>query len=287
MIPAGFEEREAQLRRILTLPKGYEDWLARGCKPAGPEPRIYETYRRDWGLYDRNTAFDYLVAHVLQMEIIDQALQIFLDRLHEMGLYDNSVVALMADHGEMNLEQGLIDKGVYGHPKVARVPMIMKLPGARYAGHEVNTPVSLLDVAPTMLEFAGVKPSAHLDGESLLKRLAEPDAVRHQAFVFEAGWHIAPNPAVAIQRYEGPKRHFRYVYNACSDIDELYDMNDPEARNLIEDEDHDELRRRMVFDLWNILASDDRWRCYRQAFELDNAEELPSQGGDGQMFIPV
>ena len=284
-IPAGLEEREAALRRDVPLPEGYSVWVERGYAPGGPEPRIYGTYRRSWGLYDVDTAREYQVANMLQMEVIDLALCRFVARLRELGLYDDSVVLLTADHGEMNLEQGLIDKGVYGHPKAARVPMLLKLPGNRAAGRVIESDVSLLDVAPTFLDLAGVDPVGRLDGESLLDRLRPGDAGRAEPFVFEAGWHVAPNPAVAIHgRF--PEGHFRYVYNCCSGVDELYDLGDPSFSNRIDEEALGRVRRRIRQDLQRIFNSDSRWRCYRQAYELDRAEDLVQMAGDGQMFVP-
>lgn len=285
LIPAGMEEREAALRQHVPLPQGYRDWTAREFAAPGPEPRIYETYRRSCGLYDQETARSYQIANMLQMEVIDRALQRFISALEERRLYEDGVVILTADHGEMNLEQGLIDKGVYGHPKAARIPLLLKLPNQAQAGRIVDTDVCLLDLAPTMFELTGIQPLARLDGESLLRRLEQADSARQAPFVFEAGWHIAPNPAVAIHA-RLPAGHFRYVYNCCSDVDELYDLNDPSFRNCIDDEPCSEARRVLKRLLQVLFESDPRWRCYRQAFELDRGDELLSRAGDGQMFIP-
>ncbi len=285
LIPAGLEEREALLRKTVPLSEGYSRWLEGGCVPAGPEPRVYGTYRRSWGLYERGTAREYQIANMLQMEVIDLALGRFLARLTELGLYEDSIVVVTADHGEMNLEQGLIDKGVYGHPKAARIPMLIKLPGNHRAGTRVAADVCLLDLAPTFLDLAGVRPAARLDGENLLPFLTGEKEERREPFLFEAGWHIAPNPAVAVHG-TFPEGHFRYVYNATSDIDELYDLDDPLFKNLIGEDSFSGVRKALRRRLAGIFQADTRWRCYRQCFELDRAEDLPVREGDGQMFVP-
>ncbi|MCK5804690.1 MAG: sulfatase-like hydrolase/transferase [Lentisphaeria bacterium] len=285
MIPSGMEDREQVLREDVPLPPGYVSWQERGFGGAGPEPKIYTTYERSWGLFDQRVARDYQIANMLQMEVIDAALARFVGGLKELGLYEESVVLLTADHGEMNLERGLVDKGVYGHPKVARIPMCLKLPGCERRGLHVDTDVSLLDVAPTLLGMAGVCPCARLDGTSLLDLMATPGAERETPFVFEAGWHVAPNPAVAIHG-RSAEGHFRYVYNASSFIDELYDLDDPCHVNHIDNADLSHVRRAMRVRLASVVNGDARWRCYRQAFELDRAEDLPSKAGDRQMFIP-
>lgn len=286
LIPAGLEAQEAELRRTVRLPEGYLRWRDRGFTPREHEPHIYETYRRNWGLYDEHTALDYLIAHMLQMEVIDRALALFLDALEARGLYRDGLVMLSSDHGEMNLEEGLLDKGAYGHPKVGRVPLLMKLPGGAGAGRHVDPPVCLLDVAPALLDQAGVQVPASWDGESLMDRLVPGDPGRRKPFVFESGWHIAPGFAVAIQLYEGPAAHYRYVYNTTSPHDELYDMNDPTYRNLIADPAFQPVVDRALAALQQIFHGDARWRCYRQSFDLEKAERLSVTAGDNQMFIP-
>jgi arylsulfatase A-like enzyme len=284
-IPGGLEERERQLRDSVPLSEGYSRWQASRGRSDQPEPRIYGTYERNWGLGDPVAAHEYQIANMLQMEVIDAALGQFLDRLKELGLYENSMVLLTADHGEMNLERGLVDKGAYCHPKAARTPLLVKLPGNARAGSAVEEDVCLLDVAPMLLAYVGVEPYARLDGVDLLSFLDEDSPARETPFVFEAGWHVAPNPSVAIHgRF--PEGHFRYAYNAADTIDELYDLDDPTFRNRIDDESLATVRIALRRQLQEIFENDPRWRCYRQAFELDRAADLPARTGDNQMFIP-
>ncbi len=284
-IPAGLDEREHQLRAAVPLPEGYTHWQAQREHPQTGEPRIYGTYERNWGLVSPATAREYQLANLLQMEVIDAALARFLDRLKELGLYDNSLILLTADHGEMNLERGLVDKGVYGHPKVARIPLFLKLPGNAKAGTTVEDDVCLLDVSPALLGVAGIEPIARHDGVDLLSFLDEDSPDRETPFVFESGWHVAPNPAVAIHgRF--PAGHFRYVYNSADRQDELYDLADPTYRNRIEDASVAPVRIALRRQLQTIFERDPRWRCYRQVFELDRAQDLPAKTGDNQMFIP-
>ncbi|MCM8757228.1 MAG: sulfatase-like hydrolase/transferase, partial [Candidatus Omnitrophica bacterium] len=283
-IPSDLAEREKSLRQKMSLPASYEKWVTNDYRWDEPQPKIYEIYRRNWGLYDQKTAFDYFIAGILQMEVVDLALNRFLRFLKEEGLLEKCVFLLTSDHGEMNLEQGLIDKGVYGHPRIARVPLLLKLPGFSSA-RVVEEPVCLLDVAPTMFNLAGIEALAGLDGESLLVRLEQP-SVRRKPFLFEATWHVAPNPAVAIHDYQGSEKHYRYVYNLCSEIDELYDLNDPESKNLIAEPGLTNVLKEMREQLLDFLNHDVRWRCYLHAFRLDHFQSVKNGTDDTQMFVP-
>ncbi|MBX3025596.1 sulfatase [bacterium] len=97
---------------------------------------------------------------------IDMALRELFTELGRRGVLDDAIVVVMADHGEEFLEHGLIghDKTLY--EEVIRVPLIIHLPGQR-ARYDVRRNVSLVDVAPTLLDLAGIARPAAYEGRSL------------------------------------------------------------------------------------------------------------------------
>lgn len=111
----------------------------------------------------------------------DQALRYVDDELArlfaEMG--DHATVVVFADHGEELWDHGSYEHGHTFFDELLRVPLLVRAPGMA-PGHR-STPVSLLDVTPTVLEAVGMRPDPALPGMSLL-RLAAPDA-DDQAFV--------------------------------------------------------------------------------------------------------
>lgn len=286
MIPVGYEERAIALHQVITLPDSYWAARSRDFRAAPDEPRIYEVYRRNWGLYDPRTARDYILCNLLQMEVLDAAIGHFLAALDRHGLYQEALIAFLGDHGEMNTERALIDKGVYGHPRVARAPLAIKLPGGQQAGRVVAAPVSLLDLAPTLLEAAGVRPLERMDGASfwpLLEGKARPNA---SPILFEAHWHVAPNPAVSLIREHAPQRPFMYTYNLTSEVDELYDLRDPASPNLAGHPHYAQVREGMIRELGRIVSGDPRWRCYWHPLRLDHYPLFAGDDTDMQMFVP-
>lgn len=280
-IPAGFEKRERELRATMKLPSSYEKVRARDFKPAPDEPKIYNFYQMSWGLYDPRTVLDYRVANALQMEVVDRALAKFLKALRDRGLYENSLILFTSDHGEMNGRRAVVDKGVYLFPDVLRVPLGIHMPGG--ARRTVMSPVSHLDIAPTLLELAGIEPEERMDGQSLLPLLRGGEGGDRE-LLFECGWHTGVNFACAIQRWDRSRGHHLYTYNLSSEIDELYDLDSTDAENLRDAALHREMIRRMGA----FLENDPRWIGYWHSFRVDHYAELPKhKAGDYQMFKPI
>lgn len=94
-----------------------------------------------------------------------------LDALRKHGLYDEALVAVMADHGESLGAHGENTHGVFLYDETLHVPLLIKLPLNRAAGKRIETRASLVDVAPTILNVAGVSPPSEMQGQSLLLAL--------------------------------------------------------------------------------------------------------------------
>jgi arylsulfatase A-like enzyme len=284
-VPDGFESRAAELRKAFPLPDSYEQVRARDWRAATDEPKVYHFYRKCWGLYNPETVRDYRVANALQMEVVDRAVGRFLGELKRRGLYDDSLVIFMADHGEMNGRQALVDKGVYLYPDVLRIPLYVKMPGVPH--RTVDAPVSQLDIAPTLLEVAGVEPQARLDGQSLVPHLRGAAAAADRDLLFECGWHVGVNFACAIQQWD-KNGHYLYAYNLSSEVDELRDMNSTDPGNLAGKPEHARRHKQMVARLGAFLEGDPRWLGYWHSFRMDHYHDLPRQEmGDPQMFRPI
>jgi len=86
--------------------------------------------------------------------------------LDEVLADDRTVIAFLSDHGEEWLEHGGLRHKELPYKEIVNVPFILRIPGRPAA--VVKTPVSNLDLMPTFLELAGIKPQDELHGESLV-----------------------------------------------------------------------------------------------------------------------
>jgi len=90
--------------------------------------------------------------------------------LKTRGLFDNSLLAVMADHGEAFGEHGERHHGIFLYDETIHVPLVFKLPG-RTAPEKIEDRVGLVDVAPTILQVAHLPVPPVMQGKSLLQRM--------------------------------------------------------------------------------------------------------------------
>ncbi len=80
----------------------------------------------------------------------------------------DTAVVVASDHGESLGDHGETTHGVFLYDATQRVPLIVRLPGGRGAGTRIATRVRLADIAPTLLESAGLSTPPAMQGQSLL-----------------------------------------------------------------------------------------------------------------------
>jgi arylsulfatase A-like enzyme len=113
--------------------------------------------------------------YVGMLRLVDDQLSRFVSYLEETGRLANTLLVVLADHGDFAGEYGLMRKGP-GLPEVlARVPMVFHGPGIRPDPHPSSAHVSIADVLPTICELIDHPVPSGVQGRSLVPVLAEPD----------------------------------------------------------------------------------------------------------------
>lgn len=113
----------------------------------------------------------------------DAAVGKLLAWLRLRGLYDGSLIAVMADHGEELGEHGEATHGIFLYDETIHVPLLFKLPREQSAGARVDTRAGLVDVMPTLLQIAGIAVPPAVQGESLLSTFETTTAAKSPAKV--------------------------------------------------------------------------------------------------------
>ena len=123
-------------------------------------------------------------AYYAMIEQIDHNVGRLLQTLQETGQRENTLVIFMSDHGDMLGDHGLWRKGCRFYEGLVRVPLILSWPQRIRANVQSNALVELTDLAPTLLELAGLEKLPQMPGRSLLPLLegrTEPHV--HREFV--------------------------------------------------------------------------------------------------------
>ncbi len=156
----------------------------------------------------------------------DQVGSLLVRTLREAALDSDTMILLIADHGDMLGERGLWYKMSFFEP-ACRIPLIVHAPG-RFRPRRVSTPASLLDLLPTLVELAGdgtaPRYAAAIDGHSLLDALEGGSGPPEVVGEYLAEGAIAPIVMVL-------KGGHKFVHCPV-DPDQLYDLAaDPDERN--------------------------------------------------------
>jgi arylsulfatase A-like enzyme len=154
---------------------------------AGILPSDERTGTRLLGVYDAEVAHN---DHYFGRMLAD---------LKRRGLYDDTLIVVIADHGEEFREHAGFEHGRTLYREVLHVPFVMKLPGNRRAGTRVSTPTQLVDVLPTLLARLGLPAPPGLEGADVLT--ASNGAVLGRRALFA---HLALDGHVADSVQEGP-----------------------------------------------------------------------------------
>ena len=166
----------------------------------------------------------------------DSVVGSLLEVLARHGLYQNTVIAVAADHGEAFGEHGEKTHGMFLYDETIHVPLLLKLPGEKSAGKHVEERVALADVAPSLLQAAGVPVPDAMQAQSLLPLTEVPktagkkeDKPHERAIYSETNY---PHHAFGWSELRSWRAQ-RYLY-VQAPKNELYDQSaDPEAvKNL-------------------------------------------------------
>ncbi|HXJ37536.1 MAG TPA: sulfatase [Candidatus Eisenbacteria bacterium] len=146
-------------------------------------PEAYRTLFEDIATIPPGIERDHL-RYLQEARVADDAVGTVLKALADLGLEDDTLVVLTSDHGEEFLEHGQRFHGYQLYDETLRVPLVLRWPGHVPAGRRVATPVSLVDLAPTILHLAGAPAVPGVDGTSLAPLLAPGGVVRDRTAAF-------------------------------------------------------------------------------------------------------
>lgn len=124
-------------------------------------------------------------AYYAMIEQVDTEVGRMIKVLEETGQSDNTIVIYMSDHGEMLGDHGIYLKGPYFYECAIRVPLMIRWPARYKAGLRSDALVEMVDLAPTLLEAAGIPIPSGVQGRSLTGLLTGQTAVHRDSIYSE------------------------------------------------------------------------------------------------------
>jgi len=178
---------------------------------------------------------------------VDESLGKVINTLKEIGELDNTIIIYSSDNGYFMGEHTFKDKRL-AYESSMRVPMIIRYPKLIKKNSEISEQCLNIDLAPTILDLAGIEKPAYMQGESMINLISGKKeknwrkSILFEYYVDDSWPYAGPNQlAVRTSKY---KLIDNFVDN---DIDELYDLiNDPgEMINLINDKNYDKIEKEL------------------------------------------
>lgn len=208
------------------------------------EPTPEQSRRQRAHYYANVTMIDKQVGHILES-------------LENRGALDNTIIIFTTDHGDCIGDHGHSQKWNMFEPTV-RVPALMTWPGHIPEGQRVTDLVSLFDIGPTVLEYAGITPPTWMEAKSLQPYLGVgiTPPVRQRVYAEHSNDALLTGTRFMTMIRDGAMKLVHFV---DSDNGMLFDLaNDPDERNnLWHHPDHTQTRVTLINEIlkWRMESS--------------------------------
>ena len=184
--------------------------------------------------------------HYCGIESNDENIGQVLRALDSQGILDNTAIVWSSDHGFFLGEHRFYDKRLMYEPSI-RIPLMIRYPPRVAGGASSNRMALNLDLAPTLLDLVGAALPAHLQGQSLMRLLANPNVRWRTDWLYEyyeypGNEEVRPCRGVRTERY-------KYIHYFTEPQEfELYDLKEDaeELHNLHGDPSHAPLGRQLA-----------------------------------------
>ncbi len=173
---------------------------------------------------------NYVSDYYAMVDLIDAQIGRLINYLDDTGKRDNTIIIFHSDHGEMLGDHGQILKGGHFYEELVHVPLIVSCPARLPEKIRSQALVELVDLAPTILDFAGIEVPERMQGRSLSNiLLGKTERDIHKESVYCEFYNALPaahKGVFATMYFDG--RYKLTVFHG-QEIGELYDLEtDPD-----------------------------------------------------------
>jgi N-acetylglucosamine-6-sulfatase len=257
-----------------------------------PFPNNFEPYSKNYPqfLYDCHGAgsaeelTEFYKGYFEMLNGVSETMGKVLDQLENMHLLDSTLVIFMSDNGYLLGEHHLLEKQL-AYDESMRIPIFMRYPALIPAGTKVQNQLAMnIDIAPTILDFAGINNSFGMQGISLLKMLNHTAERKELLYEF---YNKECVPDIRSVR----SLDYKYIKYNCSELtEEFFNLNnDPEENiNQINNPDYTSLvqQYRTKLSYLRNYYQDFTWDSLYQC-SLSNPQRVSDEESNPEVFMDV
>jgi arylsulfatase A-like enzyme len=152
--------------------------------------------------HDKTKITDVMSVYYALVTEIDDSIGKIIQKLKDIGEYDNTLIVYCSDHGEMLGAHGLCGKFVFYEESI-RVPLILKLPGGSHKGLKIDRPVNLTDLFATILDYTISDTVTPSEGKTLRAIIENPKTTQRKDYtVIEWGHENIPSYCVVTKDWK-------------------------------------------------------------------------------------
>ena len=198
----------------------------------------------------------YIKDYLATIKSVDDNIGRVLNYLKENNLEENTIIIYASDQGFFLGEHGWFDKR-FMYEESLRMPFVIRYPKLIAPNTVVKDVISNIDIAPTVLDLAGINTPKEVQGNSFVKNLKGKtpknwrQSMYYHYYEYPFWHHVQPHYGIRTDRYK--LIHFYYDV----DVWELYDLQeDPsELNNLIASEEHKSLIKKLKSKLHKLKSN--------------------------------
>lgn len=109
---------------------------------------------------------------------VDRHVGRVIKQLKKMGVYENTIIAIMSDHGDEFFEHGNIGHRTTLWTEVCKIPLVLRIPGNAAPGKRINNVMRLYDLAPSLVDLAGLPAMTSVQGESVRELISNDNSAQ-------------------------------------------------------------------------------------------------------------
>lgn len=198
-----------------------------------------------------------------EVSFVDKRFGLFIDKLVELDLIEDSLVVVMSDHGHPHGDHGSILKTPQNlYSELIKIPLMVRFPDKRFAGKRIESLVQIVDIAPSILDIIGqTEETLVMQGQSFLPMIeGRKEKIREYVHV-----GIFDNVDRCIRNEE-----WSYIHRAEGIADELYNIKeDPQEKINVLDKYPDKAKKLSSHLLKSFQLAGPKGASYMMKYDLE------------------